>query len=600
MDIIETLRQDVQAGRVGVERLLDFIVAQQRQLLATQQQLQIALPELQAAKQRIDELEKKQGTPPPSAKLDQPFSMRAEEKRQQARGQKPKQQRKGRLGRLRTKDKIALAERREPVFPQGVPVTECHLSHIRPVWRLEQGRAVLVAYEIYRGRNGHYGQIPGVLGRSEFGLEIVTQMAFLVYVVGLSFEKVCLLLHFFQDLKLTKAQVDVLLYRLSRHWECQFEVLCTLLANSFVVHADETSWSVNSVWAFLSEKARVLLFGVHKDADTLAKLLDPQTFAGIVISDDAAVYANFGAAQKCWAHLLRKAIKLTLQAPHNPTYRALADRLLAVYRAACRLQRDGRYSAVGRAAKVAGLEDEVFALCGAVHFAEPLQLSELDNDHRLLVAEVLRLMMAEQLFTFVTAAPVEQPNGKTTLVPGTNNEAERSLRNPAQARKTGRTNKTADGARRQSIVTTVLESLRVYLPTFTLVTVVAELQQWAACGSSCFERLVKKLKLQPREFATPILLNSLRMPVPTQFPRANRACASAASPKRPRFTFHAPPAVQLQQAIWSRFRAHTIDGYALQHHPAAQRHRLRDAEGQAGRPGQGDLRRAGPEARRGA
>jgi transposase len=92
---------------------------------------------------------------------------------------------------------------------------------------------------------------------------------------------------------------------LSRHWQHEFEVLCTLLANSMVVHADETSWSIHSVWAFLSEQARVLLFGVHKDGDTLEKILDPATFAGIMISDDAAVYANFSQSQKCWAHLLR-------------------------------------------------------------------------------------------------------------------------------------------------------------------------------------------------------------------------------------------------------------------------------------------------------
>jgi len=35
------------------------------------------------------------------------------------------------------------------------------------------------------------------------------------------------------------------------------------------VHSDETGWSINSVWAFLSEKVRVLFFGVHKNADTL-------------------------------------------------------------------------------------------------------------------------------------------------------------------------------------------------------------------------------------------------------------------------------------------------------------------------------------------
>ena len=45
------------------------------------------------------------------------------------------------------------------------------------MWRLENGRAVLIAYEIYRGPKNLYGQIPGVLGRSEFGLEIVVQVA---------------------------------------------------------------------------------------------------------------------------------------------------------------------------------------------------------------------------------------------------------------------------------------------------------------------------------------------------------------------------------------------------------------------------------------
>ena len=151
-------------------------------------------------------------------------------------------------------------------------------------------------------------------------------IAYLVYIVGLSFDKVCLLLNFFQNLRLRKSQADALLHQLSRHWQKEFDVLCTLLANSLVVHADETSWSLNSVWAFLSEKARVLFFGVHKDADTLQRILDPATFAGIVISDDAAVYANFTQAQKCWAHLLRKAIKLTLQEPANEEYRRFADR----------------------------------------------------------------------------------------------------------------------------------------------------------------------------------------------------------------------------------------------------------------------------------
>jgi hypothetical protein len=365
------------------------------------------------------------------------------------------------------------------------------------VWRLEQGRALVVAYEIYRGPKSQYGKISGVLGRSEFGLEIVVEIAYFVYVMGLSFDKVCQMLEFLQNLSLGKTQADSLLRQLSRHWQHEFDVLCTLLANSMVVHADETSWSINSVWALLSEKARVLLFGVHKDADTLEKILDPATFLGIVISDDAAVYANFTRSQKCWAHLLRKAIKLTLQAPDNAEYRHFTDRLLEIYRSACRVQKDARRSMAGRAQQVAALDDELLELCASLWVLELPPLEEgPENDYRLLVNEVMRLMLDKQLFTFVTGEPATQPNGTCQPVAGTNNEAERTLRNPAAARDTGRANKTPVGARRQTIIVSVLESLRVYLKTFTLATVIAEIERWRQAGESCFSKLLRKLKLK--------------------------------------------------------------------------------------------------------
>jgi hypothetical protein len=485
MDAIDKLKQDAREGRIGAEVLIDLIADLCRKL--------------EAANKRIEELEKERGGRP-TAKLDEPFSTRAEEQRQEARGKKKRQRKpKGRRGRVSTDDKIAQAERTESVYPEGVPPDACYLSHVRPVWRLENGRAVLIAYQVYRGPGNRYGQIPGVLGRSEYGLEIVTEIAYLVYIVGLSFDKVCLLLNFFQNLRLGKSQANALLYRLSRDWEHEFDLLCTLLANSLVVHADETSWSLNSVWAFLSEKARVLLFGVNKDAATLKKVLDPASFAGIVISDDAAVYANFTESQKCWAHLLRKAIKLTLQDPNNTEYRDFTDRLVEIYREACRVQRDKRLSDEGRARKVLVLDDEILELCAGMWLAVLPPVEGLENDYRLLVNELMRLMLGKELFTFVTARPATQPNGTTKPVSGTNNEAERTLRGAAQARVTGRTNKTVNGARRQTILTSVLESLRLFLPTFTLSSVLEELKRWWATGQSCFEKLVENLELTSPE-----------------------------------------------------------------------------------------------------
>ncbi len=485
---VEQFKDDVREGRIDADRLVDLVVTSQRELQQAKQQLD-------QAKRRIEELEKKLGGSP-TVKIDEPFSLREEERRQEARGKKPKKKRNRplRRGRVTTAEKIARAERTEKVFPAGVPRDDCKLSHTRPMWRLKEGRAVLVAYEIYRGPRNQYGKISGAMGRSEFGIEIVIAIAYQVYVVGLSFDKVCALMNFFQNLKLKKSQADALLNQLSRHWESEFETLCTLLANSAVVHSDETSWSINSVWAFLSESVRVLFFGVHKDADTLQQILDPETFQGIVVSDDAAVYANFTQSQKCWAHLLRKAIKLTLLEPDNAEYRQLTDRLLEIYRAACRVQCDRRLGDAGRKRKVAAMDDEILKLCGPMWFAELPPSDGPAGDFRLLINELMRLMLRQQLFTFVTAAPVETPSGEVVPVAGTNNEAERALRSAAMDRKTGRTSKTLRGARRRTVVVSVLESLRQHLSTFTLSNVIDEILRWSDAGTSCFARLLATLQ----------------------------------------------------------------------------------------------------------
>ncbi len=482
MNEAEQLKHDVREGRITPDRLVELVVALQRQLTEAQR--------------RIEELEKKLGGAA-TVKLAEPFSLRAEEQRRRAQDKKSWKRKPLRRGRITTADKLKLATRTEQVYPVGVAECDCRLSHTRPVWRLQDGQAALVAYQIYRGPKNQFGKIPAALGRSEFGLEFILAIAYQVYVIGLSFDKVCAMMQFFQQLPLRKSQVDALLKQLSRHWAGEFDRLCVLLANSAVVHADETSWSLRSVWAFLSERVRLLFFGVHKDADTLQRILDPATFGGIVVSDDAAVYAHFTQSQKCWAHLLRKAIKLTLQAPDNADYRRLLDRLLEIYRAACRVQADRRLSDAGRQQKVVELDDQIVELCGPIWAAELPPATGPDDDYRLLCNELMRLMLAQQLFVFVTAAAVVMPNGETQPVAGTNNAAERALRDPAMARKTGRTNKTFSGCRRQTIIVSVLESLRQQTAQFTLSTLIDEILSWERTGRSCFATLLAQLNLGP-------------------------------------------------------------------------------------------------------
>src|SRR3954453_323838 len=130
MDAREQLQEDLRSGRIDAHRLVDLLGTLQRQLQAAQQRNR----ELE---QRIAELEKQLPAPSGTAKVEEPFSLRAEEKRQQARSNKRRRRKdKGRRGRVRTADKIAQAERTEEVYPQGVQQSHCWLSHTRPVWRL--------------------------------------------------------------------------------------------------------------------------------------------------------------------------------------------------------------------------------------------------------------------------------------------------------------------------------------------------------------------------------------------------------------------------------------------------------------------------------
>jgi hypothetical protein len=244
---------------------------------------------------------------------------------------------------------------------------------------------------------------------------------------------------------------------------------------------DETGWKVGeegcSLWAFASKLHRVFLFGCHKDDATLDAILPPDVFDGIGVSDNAGVYHNrFTQGQKCWAHLLRKAIKLALAYPRHTTYQRFLDELLAIYSDAKRAAADGRLGPDGRSSRIADLEGRLCGLCLPYIKDTTVNLSPHRQEFRNLANELLNLVFAEELFTFVLEPAVEP----------TNNLMERELRPSALDRKAGRTNKTATGAHRRSIIVSVLQSLRANLKSFSFTTVLEEVTRWMKNGISLF------------------------------------------------------------------------------------------------------------------
>jgi transposase len=482
---VRQLRRDALDGQVSVEQLLDLIEK-------LQQTIQGFRRENQRLQERLAQYEPEVcsagAAAKPSAETPAPsYSLDAEAKRRRGR----KRRRKKSPGRRPTELKFADAERTEDIYPDGVRHGDCQLVRERAVWRLEDGRAVRVGYRIFAGPGGKEPRIPGVTPRCEYGIEILVVLAFLVYIIGISLDKACAVLSFFCQLPLVKSQADALLRQLAQHWEGEFDLLCALIAHAAVVYMDETGWKVGStgcsLWAFAAQWQRLFLFGCRKDDDTLDQILPPDVFDGIGVSDDAAVYrGRFAQAQKCWAHLLRKAIRLALLYPRKKTYQRFLDQLLQLYHDAKRAAADGRLGEQGRQLRVCDLQNRLCDLCRPYHHEATSDMKPHEREFANLIDELLRLFVEEELFTFVLVPGVE----------ATNNLTERLLRGSAQDRKAGRTNQTAAGAHRRSVIVSVLESLRVNLQTFNLATVLQEVGRWMKDGISRFARQWQALQAE--------------------------------------------------------------------------------------------------------
>jgi transposase len=474
-------RIEFQAGRLTAEQLLELLERQERLI-------QRLHTEVERLKQRLAQYEPDSRSEPsvPESRQGSPsaaYSFEAEQRRRRSHRRRHKSP-----GRQPTQLKFADAQRFQNIYADDVPRDACQLLRERAVWRLQEGRAVRVGYRIF-GRPGQpEPPIPGVTPRCEYGIEILVVLAFLVYVIGLSLDKSCAVLAFFCQLPLAKSEADALLRQLAHHWEGEFERLCDLLAHAAVVYMDETGWKIGnegcSLWTFASVGQRVFLFGCHKDAATLDSMLPPDVFHGIGVSDDAAVYRQrFDQAQKCWAHLLRKIIRLALLYPGNKKYQRFLDELLTLYRDGKRAAADGRLGTGGRQERVTDLEVRLWALCRPLRQIPAGALSPPERDFRNLLQELTDRLMDGELFTFVMHPEVEP----------TNNLTERLQRGPALERKAGRTSKTAAGARRRSIIVSVLESLRANLETFTLASVLEEVQRWMVEGISLFQKQCQKI-----------------------------------------------------------------------------------------------------------
>ncbi len=394
------------------------------------------------------------------------------------------------------------------VFADGVDQAQCVRHRSQFAWRMIDGKAVYLCYDIYDLPDSTDLPMPPGLrnSRSEFGIEIILILAFLHYWVGVSIDNAIQIMNFFTGLNLPKSQADSLLSQLATDWNEQYDTIAELIALQTIVYIDETGWKVGDkscyTWIFSTSMHVLFRCGVSRKKTEATDVLG-DSFAGIGVTDDYAAYKNmFSEHQLCWAHLIRKAIKLMLQNPEEKEYIEFWDQLCSIYHDAKEFSKDVAASVAGdplhttegRRVVIGKLEARIAELCDrrdetiitAKAAAKVQPAIEPTASH---VASFINLQreLADNvacLFVFVEHPEVEP----------TNNRSERNVRREAEIRKGARTSKTANGAKRRGTIVTVFASLQTRIANFTLANMMAEVERWANAGASLFQTELDAIK----------------------------------------------------------------------------------------------------------
>jgi transposase len=421
---------------------------------------------------------------------------------------KKKKPKKKSTGRKPTRNKRKLATQVIDIYADGVAREQCVRHRSQLAWRIFDGKAVYVCYRIYDLPDSTSVPVPAGLrnSRSEFGIEIILILAFLHYWIGVSLDNARQTMNFFTGLNLSKGQADSLLSQLANDWDEQYDTIAQLLALQMIVYIDETGWRVGDkscyTWVFSTSMHVLYRCGVSRKKTEATDVLG-ESFGGIGVTDDYAAYRDmFSQHQLCWAHLIRKAIKLALQNPNEPQYAEFLDGLCSIYDDAKQLRDDALVQDAladaedaSQVSVVTQLQNRITSLCNrreeTIITAKAAAKSESAIEPTVEHVATFILLQRELadnvdcLFVFVEHPKVEP----------TNNRSERNVRREAEIRKGARTSKTAQGAKRRGTIVTVLASLQTRISNFTLSNVLAEIDRWLESGSSLFQQELQAIRV---------------------------------------------------------------------------------------------------------
>lgn len=281
------------------------------------------------------------------------------------------------------------------------------------------------------------------VGEVQVGPEALSMAAFLNKELGLSHARTARVLELGYGLKWSRSGVCRALERLGNLAAPTYQQLQSALRQSPVVWLDDTGWRVaarpQNLRVLLSEQVTVYAIEPHRGYTEAAAILG-EDYPGFLVHDGARCFYGFAQAfhQSCLEHLIRRCREMIQVA--SPAAAQFPMAVKTLLQQGLRLRdryQGGEVSPHGLAVATGRLEAQLDRLLDR-HLGCP------DNQR---LAKHLRHEQPH-LFTFLRCPGLH----------ATNNFAERAIRLMAMARKTWGGNRTANGARTQQILASVLRT----------------------------------------------------------------------------------------------------------------------------------------------
>ncbi len=307
-------------------------------------------------------------------------------------------------------------------------------------------RAQRVVYQLQRKycprcRKFIQARAPGVLPKSLFGNQLITQVIFLHYRHGVPMGRAC------EQFGIGLGAAFTLLHRVASRFKDLVVKLLEEYRQAPVRHADETGWRTDGrsgyVWLFATPTLSVFLFRPSRSARVAREALGEKPLPGILVVDRYNAYHRAPCKlQYCYAHLLRDVEDLAKEFPDHTEVQAFTATLIPLLSAAMHLHSQ--------------------PLSDAAYYEQAPELRRQIEEVIEQPAQHLGVRAMQDLFRENAARLYHWVEDRR--VPAHNNRAERELRPTVIARKTSFGSQSDAGAKTREILMTLVHTLTLRFP----------------------------------------------------------------------------------------------------------------------------------------